>query len=365
MKKNIIISILLAILSFLPNACRIEPKIYDLFDGNSNYVVDIDYASTFGIKENDSTLIYERYGINDTISLSIPKSILPLKNVLVMSSSVLGYFDELDAFDNIKGIYNSNWVYSPEIHKRILDKKIEDLGNSGTINLEQILIQKPEAIITFSVPNQAKILENASKEGVYIIYIDEFLEKTPLGKAEYIKFFGKLFNKEDLADNKFQIIEENYNDAKKLASKIMIQPIIFSNIMRGDIWYMPGGRSFAAQYIYDAGGNYLWGDNENTNSLQLNFEQVLEKAQVADFWINTSDFTTLKQLQNSYPNHELFNAFQNKNVYSHSKRVNENGANDYFETGNVRPDLVLKDLIKIIHPSLYSEYQMYFYQKLK
>lgn len=365
MKKNIIISILLAILFFLPNACRIEPKIDDLFDDNSNDVIDLDYASSFGIQENDSTLIYERYGINDTISLSIPKSILPLKNVLVMSSSVLGYFDELEAFDNIKGIYNSNWVYSPEIHKRIHDKKIEDLGNSGTINLEQILIQKPDAIITFSVPNQAKILESASKEGVYVIYIDEFLEKTPLGKAEYIKLFGKLFDKEDLAENKFWTIEDNYKESKDLASEIMIQPLVFNNIMRGDIWYMPGGRSFAAQYIYDAGGNYLWGENEKTNSLQLNFEQVLERAQGADFWINASDFTTLKQLQNSYPNHELFDAFQNENVYSHSKRINENGANDYFETGNVRPDLVLKDLIKIIHPSVYPKYQLYFYQKLK
>lgn len=324
----------------------------------------VNEASSFNLIESESSWNYQMIRGEDTISQKILKSQLPFKNISVMSSSAIGYLESLNALENVKAVYNSNWIYSPKVHELIDNNGITDAGNLASANMETVLITEPDAVITFSAPNQAKLMESIKKMNIPVIYMDEYLEKTPLGKSEYLKLFGILLDKEVKADSLFGVVKKEYNLLKEKALSSKTKPTVFAEIMRGDIWYMPGGKSFQSEYFNDSGADYLWKNDDKSGTVNLNFEQVIKRAEQADFWMNASDFSTLEQLKNSYKNHDWFNAFKNNHVYSFSNRTNKEGANDYFETGAVRADWVLKDLIQVFHPNLLPQRELYFYKKL-
>lgn len=322
-------------------------------------------ASTAALYENDSTWKYEILLDNRAKSIDIPKNRLPLKNLAVFSASSIGYLEALDELKAIKGIYDSQWIYSPNLHQLINENPELDQGNLATLSLEGILALNPDAIIGYSDPNMTKTYQMLEKAGILVIYIDEYNETTPLGKAELIKLYGVLTGKQQQADELYNEIRTTYLKYKNLARKQDSKPSVFADIMRGDIWYMPGGNSFAAQYFHDAGGAYVWSNNEQSGSIKLNFEQVYELAADADIWMNVADLKSLSQVQQAYINHDWFKAFKKGQVYSLAHRMNSAGANDYFETGSVRVDWVLKDLVSIFHPKLIPNHTLYFYEKLK
>lgn len=342
--------------------CRKEPiKVTPTKSKKEQIITD---ASSFNLTKNEDTWTYQMIRGKDTISQEILKNKLPLKNIAIMSSSAIGFIESLNALENIEMVYNSNWIFSPKIHELIQNKTIRDAGNSASANIEKLLVAEPDAVITFSDPNQAKLMESIKKANIPVIYMDEYLEKTPLGKSEYLKLFGVLLGKESKADALFSVIKTDYNLLKEKASNVKAKPTVFAEIMRGDIWYMPGGTSFQSEYFKDSGADYLWKNNTKSGTINLNFEQVFEKAEKADIWMNASDFSTLEQLNNAYKNHNWFKAFKNKNAYSFAERTNKAGANDYFETGTVRADWVLKDLVHIFQPDLLPHHSLYFYKKL-
>lgn len=321
-------------------------------------------ASSVALFEEDSIWDYQILLDKSTKSIKIPKDKLPLKNMAILSASSVGYLEALNDLDAIKGVFDAQWIYSPALHQRIKDNPNLDKGNLSAINLEKIIALAPDVVIGFSDPNMYKTYQRLEEAGVLMIYVDEYNEKTPLGKAEFIKLYGVLTGKLKEAKELYQEIETNYLSYRELALKQEKRPTAFAEIMRGDIWYMPGGESFAAQYFKDAGANYLWSNDTSQGSVKLNFEQVYEKAADADFWMNASDLTSLNEVQSSYINHDWFKAYKNENVYSLSKRMNKAGANDYFETGSVRADWVLKDLIHIFHPEVFPKHELFFYHKL-
>lgn len=322
---------------------------------------DLQYVEYITWKETKENIELNYRGNIDKIS----KKKLPFSKVILLSSSAVGYIESIDALEQVQGIYDKNWFYSPILHRYIEENKIIDLGISASPDIEKIIKLKPDAIITYTQPEKAKIFKLLENQGIKIIYIDEYREKNALAKAEYIKLYGKLFGKEYKADSLFTVIDDNYKKLKKSVENTNYRPSVFTNVMRGDIWYMSGGKSFMSKYIADAGANFIWKNDENYGTINLSFEQVYKKAKDADFWINTLDFTTMENLGKSYKNNYLFEAYKRGNVYNFTKKINSNGANDYFETGTVRVDWVLSDLIKIFHPEKSKNNQFYFYQKLK
>ncbi len=293
------------------------------------------------------------------------KNELPLKTAMVVPTSAIAYMDELGLTQKITGISQPDYIFNPKIHSLLQQKKIEEIGTFNEIFIEKILVHKPDVFISTSSPTLAKFHELLKNEGIKIIYIDEYEELNPLAKAEYIKLFGILFGKEKEADERFAEIENNYKKIQSVVQqKSTSNPTILSNHIYGDIWYMPGGKSFQAKLFADAGGDYLWKENEETGTLNLSLESVFEKANDADIWINAGDFPSKAALLASYPNYEWFAAFKSGNVYNWNQRITEKGANDYFETGTVRPDLVLKDLAAIFHPELFPNHELKFYKRL-
>ncbi|MDC0178155.1 ABC transporter substrate-binding protein, partial [Polaribacter sp.] len=244
--------------------------------------------------------------------------------------------------------------------------KIKEIGKENSLNTEVILDLKPEIVIAFSVSAANKSLTTLEKSGIPVLYNGDWLEETPLGRAEWIKFFGILFDKEKQADSIFKVIEKNYLKAKNSALKATTKPTILSGaIMSKDIWNLPAGNSFVAQFLKESNTNYLWNNSKGKGSLSLSFESVFEKGKDANFWIAPGYFSSKEQLLQSNQIYTEFAAFKNNKIYTTSTKKGNTGGVLYYELAPVRPDLVLKDLIKITHPNLLPKYTLTFFEKMQ
>ena len=194
----------------------------------------------------------------------------------------------------------------------------------------------------------------------------DHLEETPLARAEWIKFIAAFFNKEQLADSLFKITETNYKQLKLMCDTIKNKPSVFTEMKYADAWYVPGGNSFAANILNDAGANYIWKNEKQTGSIPLNFETVYNVARDADYWLNLFiNVNSKKELLGFEPRYNLFKAFKTENIYNNNKIANAKGYSDYWENGITNPDELLKDLIKIFHPNVLPEYQLKYYKKIE
>jgi len=203
--------------------------------------------------------------------------------------------------------------------------------------------------------------------GLPMIICNETLESSPLAQAEWIKFFGILFEKEEKATEIFNQVKNNYDSLKKLTATLKEdqKPTLFFNAWYNETWFMPNGDSYVAQFAKDAGAIYLWNDLEGTGASPLAIESVYDKAEQADYWFHASDWATMNQLISSDRRFVSFKSVKNKKVFNHNKRQLKSGGNDYFESGVAFPDKILADFIKILHPELMKNKELYFYENLK
>lgn len=290
---------------------------------------------------------------------------VPIKSIVVTSTTHIPSLEMLGVENTLLGFPNTDYVSSEKTRALIDAKKVKEIGTNQSLNTEVLIDLAPDVIVGFSIDNNNKAYSNLEKNGQKIIYNGDWTEQTPLGKAEWLKFFGALYGMEKEADAKFNTIEKDYNDALALAKKTTVKPTVFCGAIYQEQWYLPGGKSWASLFINDANATYLWADTPETGSLSLSFETVLEKAENADFWIGPAQFTTLQQMIDDNPNYKFFKAYKNKNVYSFSSKKGKTGGILYYELAPNRPDLILKDLIKIMHPEVLPDYELFFFEKLK
>lgn len=302
--------------------------------------------------------------------LSIPQNefdgiiTIPLQRIVVTSTTHIPALELLNVEETLVGFPGLDYISSQKTRKRIDLGVVRELGKNESINTEVLLTLSPDVVIGFGIDGKNKNFEIIKNSNIPIIYNGDWVENSPLAKAEWIKLFGALYNKNKEADSIFNTIEANYLNAKALAKKIENTPTILSGAMHNDIWYLPNGDSIEAQLLKDANTDYLFKDYTGTGSLSLNFETVYTRASHATIWLSPSNYKTLQSLEDSNSHHAMFEAFQNKNVYSFTNTTGKSGGVLYFELGMTRPDLVLKDLIKICHPGLLGDYEPYFFKKL-
>jgi iron complex transport system substrate-binding protein len=290
---------------------------------------------------------------------------VPLKRIVVTSTTHIPSLEMLGETEALVGFPSLDYISSEKTRQRISEGKIKELGKNEDINTEILIDLAPDAVIGFAIDGNNSTFATIEKTGIPVLYNSDWTETSPLGKAEWIKFFGVLFDKEKVADSIFQSIESEYFLAKKIASKAKSTPTVISGAMYKDVWYMPQGDSWGAKFIIDANGNYLWKDEQGTGSLSLSLESVLEKGNEAEVWIGPGQFTTLDEMKNANNAYAQFAAFKSGNVYSYSLKKGKTGGIIYFELAPNRPDLVLKDLIKILHPELFPNHELYFFDKLQ
>ena len=290
----------------------------------------------------------------------------PIQEIVVTSTAHIPMLELLGEEKSLVGFQNTKYISAEKTRKRIDSGYVKELGNKATINTEVLFELDPEVLIGFSVNKINKTYSFIERHGIPVILNGDWLEETPLGRAEWIKFFGVLFDKEKEANEIFVKIETNYLKAKAIASKTATKLTVLSGaVMNNDIWNLPAGNSFAAMLLRDANLNYLWKDTKGRGSLQLSFESVLEKAQDADLWIAPAYFSSKKQLLDANKHYKSFSTFKNNNIYTASAKTGITGGIIYYELGPTRPDLILKDLIKIANPELLPMYNLTFFEQMK
>lgn len=291
---------------------------------------------------------------------------LPVTRVILTSTTQVPHLDLLSSSDRLIGFPQTDLISSAAARLLIDAGKVQDLGAGPSANPELIIELNPDWIMISTLGDDLRYLELLKTAGIPAIINGEYVEQHPLGRAEWIKFSGILLGKYEEAKVVFEEVERNYLEAEALTEKISRseKPTVLSGVMYKDIWYAPGSESWGAQILQNAGGDYVFEDQLGTGSLQLNYEFVLEEAMDADFWIGSADFNSLDEMGKVEPRYQAIKAFQNGNVYTYTQKKGETGGLEYFELGYMRPDLILKDLMKILHPTLLPEYELYFYKQL-
>lgn len=289
----------------------------------------------------------------------------PVEKIVVTSTTHIPALELLGIEETLVGFPGTDYISSEKTRALINAESIRELGKNEGINTEVLLELQPEVVVGFGIDGNNKTFETIKKSGIPVMYNGDWVEKSPLAKAEWIKFFGALYNKTAEADSIFNSIEKAYNDAKILASKVKNSPTVLSGALHKDVWYLPSGTSPEAQLLKDANVNYLWQDVAGEGSLALSFEAVFTKGKSADIWLSPSYYNSLETLKNANEHYTEFDAFKNKTVYSFVNVTGATGGVTYYEEGTARPDLVLKDIIKVCHPELLPEYETHFFKPLE
>ncbi len=290
---------------------------------------------------------------------------VPVNSIVAMSTTQLPHLSELGVLDKLVGVDSFLYINNPDVRKKIEAGELVEIGSGGQVNVEQALDLQPDLIMTYGVGNpeydaHPKLLEANLK----VVLNSEYMETSPLGRAEWIKFTAAFFNQEARATDVYDTIARRYREMAAKVRNVATRPTVFTGAPFQDTWSMPGGRSYVAQLLADAGADYLWADDTSIGSQPLSFEEVFEHARNADFWLNPGSMKSLTEIREADERFTEFAAFQNGNVFNNNNRLNENGGNDYWETGVTNPHLILADLIKILHPELLPDHELYFYQKL-
>ena len=363
-------------------SCK-EQKDDKILTNHSKYSTSIKYAKGFDIAYRDGYKVITvkniwpgsekefRYALVENGHLlemteSFDEIItIPINEIVVTSTTHIPSLEMLEVDTTLVGFPSLDYISSQKTRMRINQGLIKELGKNEDLNTESLLDLNPDIIVSFAIDNHDKTLKTIKKTGIPLVYNGDWTESSPLAKAEWIKFFAAFYDKDTLANRLFSNIENEYLNAKKIAFNAKSKPTVLSGAMYKDIWYLPQGKSWAAQFIADANGDYLWKETKGTGSHSLSLESVLEKAEHAEIWIGPSYYTNLVQLKKAHAVYQHFDSFKNKKVYSFTNKVGETGGLIYFELAPNRPDIVLKDIIKILHPKLLPNHKFYFFDQLK
>src|SRR2546423_6211807 len=289
----------------------------------------------------------------------------PIPRMVSMSTTYLPMLDALGAVDVLVGVDNFDYVSTPSVRKLIDDGKLKATGANAQANAEVLAVLKPDIVMTSQTGDAASDgFDKMRAAGLKVVVNSDWLEETPLGRAEWIKFIGLFVGKEAQAQTTFAGVASAYRDQATKAAQATGTPKVLVNAPYQGTWYVPGGGSYAARLIVDAGGAYPWSDDKSTGALPLDVEAVFNKAGDATVWVNPSAATRLADLKAIDARFDKFVSFQQKNVWNNDAKTNGKGGNDYYETGALRPDLALADLVAIFHPELEPGHAFTWYRKL-
>jgi len=286
---------------------------------------------------------------------------IPVRSVVALSTTHFVPLQRLGVLDRLVGISQFKDVTTPAVNEKIQANQLVEVGSISNLNLEKVLERSPDLVTTFGTGDlqrdaHPKLLE----AGLKVAIVAEYMESTPLGQAEWIKFLAPFFNREAEAERVFADVRQRYQAIAAKAKNVTTQPTVFSGFDRKG-----RGDSYVAQFIQDAGAQYLWADAKTPGSVQLNFEQVYDRAAQAQYWIvNAHNLKTRTEIVAADPRYQNFAALRSGNVFSPTARVNAQGGNDYWQSGIANPDVILADLVKIFHPGLLPEHQFVYYRQL-
>ena len=337
---------------------------FDIKDYKNYKILSVSQAWPGSTKTFKYALLQKGQNLPDSIKADATITI-PIKTIVVTSTTHIPALELLGVEHTLKGFPNLNYISSPKTRALINTGKIEELGQNESINTERAINLNPDAVVSFGVEGENKSLNSLQRAQIPVLYNGDWTESSPLGQAEWIKFFAALYDKQSKADSIFNTIKNNYNALKEKALNTEAKPTVLSGAMFKDVWYLPKGDSWAAQLIADANAHYLYKNTTGTGSLSLSIEEVLNHAQKADFWVAPNAFESYQALENTNNAYTQFAASKNKTVYSFAATKGETGGMLYYELAPSRPDWVLEDLVSLFHPELAISKTSHFFKPLE
>ncbi len=285
------------------------------------------------------------------------------ERIVCMSSTHIAMLDAIGETGRVVGVSGIDYISNPDIQAR--RDSVGDVGYEGNINYELLLSLDPDLVLLYGV-NGASSMEGKLKElDIPFMYVGDYLEESPLGKAEWLVALSEVIGKRAEGEKVFAEIPVRYNVLKKkVADNILDAPSVMLNTPYGDSWFMPSTESYVARLIKDAGGDYIYKKNTGNASAPIDLEEAYLLASQADMWLHVGMANTLDELKAACPKFIDTRCFRGGQVYNNNARTNAAGGNDYYESAVVNPDLVLRDLVKIFHPELVEEDFVY-YKQLK
>ncbi len=274
----------------------------------------------------------------------------PCTRIAALSSIYANMIAEVGCLNNIIAIENIDYYNNPEIIKAVESDKIKQVQRNPDIDKELVLKLKPDIIFAFGMNQSSNDFDaKIIGAGIPVVMSLDHLERSPLARAEWIKFFAAFVNKSDEANIIFAGVEKDYLELKEMSKHYTDKPNVLTELRFGDVWYVPGGKSYMAQLINDANGNYFWKEDTATGSLQLSFEAVYKKAQSADLWLNVSLCTTKEQVIAQDKRYADFEPYKKNGIYNNNLNCNKLNYSTYWETGMIYPNRILSDMIQMFH----------------
>jgi iron complex transport system substrate-binding protein len=291
---------------------------------------------------------------------------IPVQSMIVMGSPHIAQADFAGVADRITGVGDGQYVICPVVREGLKSGRVRQVGLESSLNNELVITMRPGVLMTMTNPDAAfGSYKTLMEAGIPVLPNADWLETTPLGKAEWVKLMGALTDREDLVNRKFDSVGQAYQRLAAIGKASAVKPSVIIGMPFKGTWYMPAGGSYMAQLLRDAGAGYHWSDTKGTGSLALSFETVAPVALKADFWLDVGDVDSKADVLARDPRYQAFRAFRSGAVYNYNRRVNGAGASDYWESGAVNPQWVLADLIRILHPDAMPADTLTYYKQIK
>lgn len=375
--KQILLSAYIVTLVLLLSACGRGSKTSSIQEGGDT--LKMKYATNLSVvKFPDYTLVTVRnpwdtlktlhiYLLTDK-TRPVPENLpegtvvrVPLERAMVYSVVHGSMLKELGCAESIKGVCNLEYFKMPDIQDGCRKGTVVDCGNSMNPDIEKIIDLHPDAIMLSPFENSGGY-GRVGKLGVPVIECADYMETSPLGRAEWLRFYGLLVGQEQKGEALFAQIEKEYLAVKALAAKATSHPTVLSDLKYGSAWYIAGGKSTTGRLYADAGANYVFAELPNSGSVPMAFETVFDKGENADFWLikyNQPHDKTYRELQKDYALYARFKAFRTRQIYGcNTNRI------PFYEESPFHPEILLKDMVKIFHPELLEGYEPKYFSKL-
>lgn len=288
----------------------------------------------------------------------------PVNRVVCLSTTHIGFIDFLDATESVTGISGKKYITNSNIIQRIEEGEVKDVGYGNNLRYEIIIDLEPDIVFVYGVTGSISAHVNKLRElNIDAVIVAEYLEDTPLAKMEWIKFIAAFYNLEEKAVIKFDSVASRYNNLVSLTRDIYDKPKILLGLPWRGTWYISGRKSYVARLIQDAGGDYLWNNLDYRDSQPVSLEAVFEKAFIADFWLNPGSVNNTEEILALDYRFKDLPALRKKKVFNNNNKLNKFGGNEYYETGVVEPDVILADIIHILHPGILPGHNLKYYKK--
>lgn len=289
---------------------------------------------------------------------------VPVREVVTLTTTNLPHFAELEAVDRLVGVGTAGYVTTPEVVERIEAGAIGEFADAGgQPDLERLVAAEPDLLVMDGFGDT--ILDDVgrvSDAGIPAVIIADFNEQTALGRTEWLKFTALFLNAEGRAQAAYDAIAGRYAERRESATHYDERPRVLVNTPYEGTWFVPGGESYVANLIADAGGEYVFADDDSAGSLSLDIETVIDAGADADVWIQAGSVDgTLDDLLATDERFASFDAFQAGEVWAWDRWTTAGGGNALFEVAYTRTDLLLDDLVAILHPEARADIDLTFY----